>query len=403
MKKILVLTNIYPAPDVERGNTPVVHYFTKEWEKMGYEVRVINYPANFPKLMMWIATLFKKQLSSRLGATIRTYQLGEIPYEIDNVPVMRIPLLKRKLHGAYSRRAIDAAYTKTLRYLKSVSFSPDLIISHWVNPQLEIMNRLKKEYHCRTCYVAHLATAELDAIYSRERSQQLIDDIDVIGFRSSYIKTQFFKAFTFSGSTFQCYSGIPEKYVSQKPVVRTFENLNRFIYVGTLIRRKFPAEIIPALVGAYGDEEFCMSYIGTGSEQKQIEAYAKKANVEDKVNLLGFIPRDKVVEKMCSSDIFIMISRNEAFGLVYLEAMAMGLITIASKKEGFDGIIVHGKNGFLCEAGNVTELTNLIKEIRNMEPVQLQQISRNAMETASNLTDTKAARLYMNAISDAIN
>ena len=38
-----------------------------------------------------------------------------------------------------------------------------------------------------------------------------------------------------------------------------------------------------------------------------------------------------------------------------------------------------------------------------MEPVQLQQISRNAMETASNLTDTKAARLYMNAISDAIN
>ena len=42
-----------------------------------------------------------------------------------------------------------------------------------------------------------------------------------------------------------------------------------------------------------------------------------------------------------------MISQGEAFGLVYLEAMARGCITIASRGEGFDGIIKDGINGFL--------------------------------------------------------
>lgn len=49
---------------------------------------------------------------------------------------------------------------------------------------------------------------------------------------------------------------------------------------------------------------------------------------------------------MLASDCFIMISKNEAFGLVYLEAMSAGCITIASRGEGFDGVIIHGVNGF---------------------------------------------------------
>ena len=53
MKKILVITNIYPAPDLEKEDTPVVHFFAREWIKMGYNVRVIHYPTNFPKIVMW--------------------------------------------------------------------------------------------------------------------------------------------------------------------------------------------------------------------------------------------------------------------------------------------------------------------------------------------------------------
>lgn len=141
-----------------------------------------------------------------------------------------------------------------------------------------------------------------------------------------------------------------------------------------------------------------MSYIGKGAESKRIEYYAKKFRVKDNIHLLGYITRDEVVKQFQMNDVFIMISRNEAFGLVYLEAMAQGLIVIASKNEGFDGIIHHGKNGFLCESGNVEELSQLIAVIKKMPSSQLQEISVNAIETARNLTDSKAAKLYIDAV-----
>ena len=45
-------------------------------------------------------------------------------------------------------------------------------------------------------------------------------------------------------------------------------------------------------------------------------------------------------------NVWIMISKNETFGLVYLEAMARGCITIGSRNQGIDGVINHGVNGF---------------------------------------------------------
>ncbi|MCQ2148548.1 MAG: glycosyltransferase family 4 protein, partial [Bacteroidales bacterium] len=344
---------------------------------------------------MWGASLFKKQLSSLLGATIRTFQATEKEYELDGVKVKRIPLLKTKLHGAFSKKEMDSAYAKTLGFLHEQNFKPDVIISHWVNPQLEMMERLKNEFGCKTCYVAHLASIELDRIYTPERSQEIIDGIDLIGFRSVYIRDAFMQKFKYDRPTFQCYSGVPEKYIPEVPVERTFDNVRNFVFVGTLIKRKNPAEIVPALVKVYGKDKFNVSYIGKGSETANVERYAKELNVQDNVHLLGYIPRDEVVKQLQTNDVFVMISKSEAFGLVYLEAMAQGLITIASRKEGFDGIIEHGKNGFLCEAGNIDELANLIKEIWAMKPEELLEISRNAIKTAKWLTDKNAAKMYI--------
>ena len=125
---------------------------------------------------------------------------------------------------------------------------------------------------------------------------------------------------------------------------------------------------------------------------------ANNLRVSDKVHLLGRQERDEVVRQMDESDVFVMISRNEAFGLVYLEAMARGCITIASRKEGFDGIIQDGVNGFLCEAGNTDELASIITRLRQMPINELQKISDAAVKTASELTDEKAAAYYLSQI-----
>lgn len=402
MRNILVLTNIYPAPDLEKENTPIVHYFTKEWVKMGYNVRVIHYPANFPSFIMRASKLFKKQLSSRLGATIRTTPAIEKDYEMDGVRIKRIPLTKYKLHARYSSSQLQKAYSKTAEYLEQEHFCPDVIISHWVNPQLEIMSKLKDKYNVPTCYVAHIPSLEFTRMYDDAFSQQLIDKIDVIGFRSAYIKKAFLEKFTFKGPTFQCYSGIPESFIPKDKIERKFDNVSKFIFVGTLIKRKYPAEIIKALAKAYKNKDFSVSYIGKGAETLSISRVAEELGVAGNVRLLGYLDRKDVVQELQKSDVFVMISKAEAFGLVYLEAMAQGCITIASRNEGFDGIIQHGINGFLCEAGSVDELSELLANIRNMDKNKLIEISNNAIETAKSLTDTKAAKLYIDNVLTAI-
>ena len=65
-----------------------------------------------------------------------------------------------------------------------------------------------------------------------------------------------------------------------------------------------------------------------------------------------------------------MISKEETFGLVYLEAMSMGCITIASKNEGMEGIIIDGENGFLCTAGDDDELASIIPDSEHDDEVE---------------------------------
>lgn len=392
---ILILTNLYPAPDLEKENTPVVHYFAQEWVKIGCNVRVIHYPANFPRLIMWGASLFKSSLSNKVGSTIRTTMAVDKEYELDGVKVKRIPLLKYKLHGAFSENRIYRAYEKTVEWLDSEGFTPDVITSHWVNPQLEIMAHLRSRYHVGTCYVAHTPTKEFTSIYHCEKINQIISAIDRIGFRSIYIRDTFVDAFGYNGPSFQCYSGIPEQYIPEKPIERDFHKINRFVFVGTLIKRKYPAEIVPSVVKAMDGMSFEIKYIGKGSEEKNVQRNAHQFGVKGNVHLMGRMPRDEVVKQLQQSDVFVMNSRSEAFGLVYLEAMAQGCITIASLKEGFDGIIRDGENGFLCRAGDIDSLASTIRRIREMSPTELKRISDNAVTTARGLTNVKAAAAYL--------
>lgn len=397
VRNILLLTSIYPAIDFEKGATPVLHYFAKEWVKIGYNVLVIHYPANFPRIIMKFASLFKNQISSKSGAEIRTLPMKEFEYELDGVKVKRFPLLKYRPHGKFAYHQIEKAYVNTVGYCALCGFVPDVIISHWVNPQLEIMRKLKLVYNVPTCYVAHLKGHDLLSVYSKQKAKELLSGIDIIGFRSEYIKKQFTACFDYNGPSFQCYSGIPRQYVLPAEP-RGFEKISKFIFVGTLIARKNPVQLVPAINAAYGNEDFSVSFIGRGAEAKKIKKCAKYLNIEDKVHLLGYMERNQVLEYLKNSDVFIMISRKEAFGLVYLEAMATGCITIAAREEGFDGIIEDGVNGFLCEAGNEAELSEIITKIKTMSPKNLQQISKNAIETAIELTDDKVAKRYLEAI-----
>ena len=401
MKNILVLSPIYPADDIPKTMTPVVHYFAREWVKMGYNVQVMNYISNFPKFMYCLFRPLNKRLSSLTGSTVRKCQVNEKTYEIDGVNVRRIPLNKILPHSRFSKNEISRAYQKTVDYCESISFSPDCIIGHWFNPQLELLGMLKHKFGVPAVLVLHNGAQTLTGVY-KDDSLKLLNDLDILGFRSDAIKRNFEQQFKLDKPSFYCYSGIPEQYMRGDYAKRTFKKVESFVFVGTLYERKHPLEIIYALEDSYKKDAYSLSYVGLGTEGDKIQKLTEKLHKEDSIKLLGRVERSEVQKILHEKDVFIMISKNEAFGLVYLEAMAAGCITNASRNEGFDGIIKDGVNGFLCEAGNVQELSSIITKIRNMDSASLCSISDAAIATALELTDKKAAARYIKDIENIL-
>ena len=403
IKNILVLTPLYPAKDLPKENTPVVHYFTRQWVKEGYNVVVIHYPYNFPKLVLNLVKPFLGRIKQYFGmAVLRTTYLKETEYELEGVRVKRIPLKKTKPHGRYSKKEIQLGFDRAVQYLEIIGYVPDVITSHWANPTFDLIPFFKERYGVPACYVDHLAGRDIVNTY-KEDAEKLINNIDLIGYRSRYIKNTFEQLYGSQKPSFFCYSGIPEEFLPKQTHKRTFDKVKNFVYVGTLIKRKYPAEILPALCEVFGDDDFTMRYIGRGNEEVEIRNQITKYQVEKKVEICGYMPREDVVKNLDQSDVFVMISKNETFGLVYLEAMARGCITIASWREGFDGIIEDGVNGFLCEAGDKNDLARVINRIRQMAVAELNQISENAMVTARKLTDKNVAMQYLNNLQEIVN
>ena len=168
--------------------------------------------------------------------------------------------------------------------------------------------------------------------------------------------------------------------------------------MGEMIERKYPAQILDALKITYPAGDFHISYIGSGQQISVIESKMREFGLSRQVSLLGRIPRDEIKSNYDAAQCMIMISKGEAYGLVYLEAMARGCITIASRDEGMDGVIKDGVNGFLCKAGDFNELASVIKRINALPIEERMIISNKAIETAKWLTDANAAKMYVDDI-----
>lgn len=388
-----MITPIYPGRGEKSTYTPVVHYFVREWAKNDINVRVINVPSNFPWLFYQLIRPFRNIIASRDGHDVRTWKLKEEEFMLDGVRVFRYPLFKFFPHSRFNNKEIQKAVNKIISYCESNRFIPNIIVAHWPRPSLDIMHHLKSYYKVPTCYVMHGAS---ESTYSDEIAAY-INETDLIGYRSDAIRRVAERVYNCGDKHhFLCNSGLPARYIEN--INRFITSRNRLIFVGTLIARKYPSSLVYAANKAFGGEDFTLTYIGDGAEKKNIINEAERLGITDHIKFLGHVTREEVILQLDEHPIFVMISKKETFGLVYLEAMARGCITIASRNEGFDGIIEDGVNGFLCEAGNASELAEILIRIKLLPSKDLQTISECAIKTAQELTDEKVAKVYLNQL-----
>ena len=79
MKKILLITSLYPADDIQfKNNTAVCHYFAKEWVRMGYAVRVINLYNEYPLCFYPFLKIVKNILAEKVSTAILAERKHEV-------------------------------------------------------------------------------------------------------------------------------------------------------------------------------------------------------------------------------------------------------------------------------------------------------------------------------------
>ena len=399
-KNILVITTIYPSPDIKvSNNTNVVHYFAREWIKMGYNVHVVfNYPI-YLKILHFVARFIKNTLASKFNTAVTAvYTNKDYEFEMDGVKIIRMPLFKPLPHFRVPHIKIDKQIKKIVAYCKKEKFIPEAIVAHNFYPHLEMVNRLKNEYFpdAKTCVVVHKQNLKMLTYVPNYRQQ--VSDLDIWGFRSIPLQSEFESFVGKVRKSFICYSGVPSFFLSKKRSVKSLSlPITKFIYIGSFIKRKHADKLLLGLKAA-GINNFHLDFVGNGVMRSQLEKFVSKEKWENKVEFHGFLPRTQVPYMLERAECFCMISEEETFGLVYLEAMSKGLITIASRGEGMEGIIIDGINGFLCKAGDSDELAALLSRIEKMDGGELMKISEKAQETAYKLSDKTVAEMYINNV-----
>lgn len=96
--------------------------------------------------------------------------------------------------------------------------------------------------------------------------------------------------------------------------------------------------------------------IGDGPDRSKCENLARKLGIYKKIKFLGKL---KVIEDLLAiSDIFLLPSQTESFGLVALEAMASNTAVVSSNSGGLPEVNIDGVTGFLSDVGDINKMSN---------------------------------------------
>lgn len=154
--------------------------------------------------------------------------------------------------------------------------------------------------------------------------------------------------------------------------VKRVEDVVRVFYE---VRKEIPAKLL---------------LVGDGPERDRMERLCRELGTCDDVRFLGKL--DAVEEVLSVSDLFIMPSEKESFGLAALEAMACEVPILTSNAGGIPELNVSGKTGFVCEVGDIKDMKE--KALTILAEENLPTFKANALARAKEFDISNILPLY---------
>lgn len=270
-------------------------------------------------------------------------------------------------------------------------FAPDVIHAHALGFNGEIGAWLKKRLGVPLVVTTHGGdTFTPYAAGQRDVLKRLADKADHLACVSTLLKRRLE----------ECDVSVPMSVILNGFRIKNIvPNLDKpplsLIQAGSLVARKKADVTIRAV------EKLCVKYpgvslsiVGSGPEMERFQMLCRTLGVERKVCFHGYLPNPDTLAEMVKARFFVMPSVDEGFGIVYLEAMASGCITIGTEGEGVADLIVSGENGFLVPPDDPEAIVQVIEWCLG-HPDESAAIAKRGRKDAMGLTWEKNAEQYI--------
>lgn len=139
--------------------------------------------------------------------------------------------------------------------------------------------------------------------------------------------------------------------------------------------------------------------IGEGGERKKLEQYIQQKGLSNHIIMTGF--RKDVKEIVAELDVFLMTSETEGLGSSILDAMASGVMVVATEAGGIPEVVIHNKTGLLSPVKDVHTLANQVEHVLHHPDVKEKMIAQ-AKEAVKKFSKENMASLTLQIYKEVI-
>lgn len=374
--KIFIIARGYPSQ-----KEPTWGCFEKDQaealSQSGHQVTILSVDTRFRFYWRTLGIHYTKENN------ITAYNIFVFPYAL-------LFLIPKQFKNWFYTLQLELLY----KHVVQKEGKPDILYSHYLHNTYKAL-RIHKKYNIPLVGIEHWSQMAFQPIPKATiaLAKQVYSSIDSLISVSSALRDNILKQIGVNsivipnmvGKEF-CY----HEHHHTTPIVR-------IVSTGRLVFEKRFDLLISALANIH--QPFVLDIIGNGPEKNKLQQLIQKHNLKNNVNLLGYKSKQEIVKILQNSDLFVLPSQSETFGVAYIEALACGLPIIATDCGGPRDIVTK-ENGLLIPINDLESLeraiTYMINNINhyNRQAIAADCISRFSSESVAKQLTTIFENIY---------
>lgn len=356
--RIFIIARGYPSPQ-----EPTWGCFEKDQAEalvqLGHNVTIISIDTRF----RWHKRKFG--LTQLNFGNLDIYNLFIIPLSL----LFFIP-------KSWRYKLVSYTYLKLFQHVVRKKGIPDILYAHYLRYMFYGID-IQKKYNIPLVGIEHWSKIGEKAIQPRikKSAQNIYPQLDQLLTVSSSLKY----------NIQQQIGNINDILVTNNMVGKEFfyssksnEKSLKIVSAGGLIYRKGYDLLIEALSHIkHLPDNWQLTIIGNGPLKQELQTLVQQKGLQKHIHLIGQKSKIDIVSQFQESDFFVLPSRSETFGVVYIEAMACGLPIIATDCGGPRDIVTES-NGLLIPNEDIDALSNaILYMIKNINKYDRKAIAEN--------------------------